>query len=199
MSTPSLPPVSSLPTADDETLLAVLDTLFEPAPEMHALALPALRSPPPSDAAAARPDEPLTSSYRSLIFRVAASMFQLASASSAPGPERTQLHGILGSHPRLGAPRVTSAQSRAEQAQLNNSSSSSAGSADSGAEKKKDQEEEARRLAALNAEYEAAFPGLRYVVFVNGRGRPEVMADMRRRIDRGDVRAEEREAIQVSI
>jgi 2-oxo-4-hydroxy-4-carboxy--5-ureidoimidazoline (OHCU) decarboxylase len=34
------------------------------------------------------------------------------------------------------------------------------------------------------------------VVFVNGRGRPEIMEDMRRRIERGDYAAEEREAIE---
>jgi 2-oxo-4-hydroxy-4-carboxy--5-ureidoimidazoline (OHCU) decarboxylase len=52
-------------------------------------------------------------------------------------------------------------------------------------------------LGELNAEYEARFPGLRYVVWVNGRGREEVMADMRRRIERGDLREEEREGIRV--
>lgn len=54
-------------------------------------------------------------------------------------------------------------------------------------------------LARLNGEYEERFPGLRYVVFVNRRGRGEVMGDMRRRIERGDYGAEEREGIEVSI
>lgn len=34
-------------------------------------------------------------------------------------------------------------------------------------------------------------------VFVNGRPRPTIMDDMRRRIHRGDIDAERREAIQV--
>jgi hypothetical protein len=34
-------------------------------------------------------------------------------------------------------------------------------------------------------------------VFVNGRERPVIMQDMRRRIERGDIEAERREAIQV--
>ncbi|KLU91276.1 hypothetical protein MAPG_09797, partial [Magnaporthiopsis poae ATCC 64411] len=76
--------------------------------------------------------------------------------------------------------KVDSAQSRAEQANLQK---------DAGAA-------EAERLAALNAEYEARFPGLRYVVFVNGRGRDVIMANMRERIDRGDAQAEEKEAIE---
>lgn len=35
-------------------------------------------------------------------------------------------------------------------------------------------------------------------VFVNGRSRPVVMENMRSRIDRGDLKAEEKEAINVS-
>jgi hypothetical protein len=58
--------------------------------------------------------------------------------------------------------------------------------------------EEDEELARLNREYEERFPGLRYVVWVNGRGRGEVMGDMRRRIGRGDLREEEREGIGVS-
>lgn len=54
---------------------------------------------------------------------------------------------ILAAHPRLGEKKVDSEQSRAEQAQLNQGGGA----------------EEAQRLASLNAEYEKAFPGLRYV------------------------------------
>jgi OHCU decarboxylase len=85
-----------------------------------------------------------------------------------------------------------------------------------------DAETEARELERLNAEYEAAFPDLRYVyvclpatrallslrkscllmgvlcrVFVNGRSRAVIFEDMRARIARGDVGAERLEAIQV--
>ncbi|RYC56819.1 hypothetical protein CHU98_g9390 [Xylaria longipes] len=80
---------------------------------------------------------------------------------------------------------VSFAQSRAEQAQLNTATG--------------DGVDETERLAALNREYEARFPGLRYVVFVNGRGRDVIMDDMRRRIDRGDIRVEEREGIQLLV
>jgi len=51
-------------------------------------------------------------------------------------------------------------------------------------------------LGRLNEEYEGKFPGLRYVVFVNGRPRSEIMENMRSRIDRGDIKAERQEAIQ---
>lgn len=90
---------------------------------------------------------------------------------------------ILSAHPRLGEKKVDSALSRAEQANLRSGG---------------DSEEVLGQLAGLNAEYEERFPGLRYVVFVNGRGRGEIMEDMRRRIARGDYKAEERETIEVS-
>lgn len=48
----------------------------------------------------------------------------------------------------------------------------------------------------LNEAYEARFPGLRYVVFVNGRSREEVMGDMRRRIEGGTVEGECEAAVQ---
>ncbi|RAL64830.1 hypothetical protein DID88_001426 [Monilinia fructigena] len=74
---------------------------------------------------------------------------------------------------------VDSLQSKAEQAQLNTGPT-----------------EEAEKLKALNREYEETFPGLRYVVFVNGRSRPVIFEDMQRRISRGDIDLERREAIQ---
>ena len=45
-------------------------------------------------------------------------------------------------------------------------------------------------MEELNEEYERKFPGLRYVVFVNGRGREVIMRDMRGRIE-GSTREEE--------
>lgn len=169
----TLPPISSLSVVDDETLKSVLDALFEPSADLHALAIPGIRG------------APNLASYASLIEHVGDSMSRLAQSSAVPDA-RAKLHEILGSHPRLGEKKVESAQSRAEQAHLNTSSGGSA-----------EKEEEAAKLKALNEEYEARFPGLRYVVFVNGRSRPVVMQNMRERIDRGDIKAEEQEAIQV--
>ncbi|KAI1378455.1 Oxo-4-hydroxy-4-carboxy-5-ureidoimidazoline decarboxylase [Hypoxylon crocopeplum] len=167
-----LPPISSLIAADDETIKSVLDALFEPSADLHALAVPAIRS------------SPSFPSYAALVEQVGALMFELAQSPTTPDAQ-TKLHGILGSHPRLGEKKVESAQSRAEQAHLN----ASAGPGE--------REEEATKLKALNEEYETRFPGMRYVVFVNGRSRAAVMENMRERIDRGDIKLEEREAIQV--
>ncbi|KAH8653724.1 OHCU decarboxylase-domain-containing protein [Xylariales sp. PMI_506] len=220
---PSLPPLSSLFTASVKTQIHALDLLFEPSTELHTLALPALKlkrvpanpgisadlPPPPPAGGAARsaasasaatiPEEPFTS-YPALIQHIGGLLFQLAEdaannndSSSPPSSQQQQkkLHAILGSHPRLGAKKVESAQSQAEQAQLNRASSATATAEEVAAE--------AEKLRLLNDEYEAAFPGLRFVVFVNGRGRPAIMADMRRRIDRGDAREEEREAIRAMV
>ncbi|KAF3065842.1 hypothetical protein GL218_09338 [Daldinia childiae] len=173
MASPTLPPIVSLQGADDNTIKSILNVLFEPSQDLHLLAIPAVRNTP-------------FSSYSSLIEHVGSLLFQLAE-SPTTADSRAELHAILGSHPRLGEKKVESAQSRAEQAHLNSSGTSD------------EKEEEARRLEALNEEYEVRFPGLRYVVFVNGRSRETVMNNMRERIDRGDIFAEEREAIQAMI
>lgn len=54
-------------------------------------------------------------------------------------------------------------------------------------------------LGELNEEYERVFPGLRFVVWVNGRGRGEIMGIMRERIARGDWEGERDGAVEVSI
>ena len=128
---PTLPAPSTLPHAPDPTLTHILDLLFEPSPPLAALALPVLRTTP-------------FPSYAVLITAITAQLRALAS-SGDPASIST-LSEILGAHPRLGAKKVDSAQSQAEQAQLQRGA---------------DEEKEA--LASLNREYEERFPGLRYV------------------------------------
>lgn len=81
-------------------------------------------------------------------------------------------------YPRLGDKKVESAQSVAEQAKLGGYR---------------------EELAKLNDKYEKAFPGLRYVVFVNGCGRPEIMDDMRPWIAGSNFTKEVDSAFQVSL
>jgi 2-oxo-4-hydroxy-4-carboxy--5-ureidoimidazoline (OHCU) decarboxylase len=131
MATGTLPPVAAVATLPAEGRAAVLDLLFEPCPQLHALTAELLRSQP-------------FSSYGDLVAAVGRQLADLA-ASAAPADARS-LEAILAAHPRLGEARPLSAQSRAEQAQLN--------AGDDG---------EAGRLTALNSAYEKAFPGLRYV------------------------------------
>ena len=193
---PALPPLESLQTAGDDTLKSVLDLLFEPSPTLHDLSIPRIRD-------ELRGQNP---SSEALIRNVGSLLYSLAEQSSSSPPSRATLHAILGSHPRLGEKKVDSAQSRAEQAQLNASSHSASAAADGSVPldeeaQRRRQEEEAEKqlLADLNAEYEARFPGLRYVVFVNGRARPAILRNMRDRIARGDAAAEEREAISAMV
>ncbi|GJC96231.1 OHCU decarboxylase [Colletotrichum higginsianum] len=155
----SLPDIDTLTHSSEEEQTEILDALFEPSPAIHALILPSI-----SAASFQSYDELITHCHKT---------FQALIDDPA---HKAELHSIISSHPRLGAKKVESAQSAAEQAQL--------------------QSGDATELAALNAEYEAKFPGLRYVVFVSGRGRPEIMANMRERISRGDLALEERAAVQ---
>lgn len=168
----TLPDIASLSSAPDSTLTTALDLLFEPTQDLRALVIPTMRS--------------ITfASYAQLIDTIRDQLLTIQSAVHPDPTGRQPLLNILGSHPRLGQKKVDSAQSAAEQAQLRrDGNSNEAGGGED-------------ELAMVNQEYEERFPGLRYVVFVNGRGREEIMRNMRERIDRGDVVLEEREAIEV--
>ncbi|KAG7290082.1 hypothetical protein NEMBOFW57_000076 [Staphylotrichum longicolle] len=136
--TPFLPAIASLPTLSAAALTATLDLLFEPSPDLHALALPTVRT--------------LSfASYTDLIDTLRAQLLDIADAVAGDDAEdeegRRRLYGILGSHPRLGEKRkevVLSGFSAAEQRHL-----------------QQGKEEEERELARLNREYEERFPGLR--------------------------------------
>lgn len=161
---PRLPPIAALPTLTTEQRAAVLDTLFEPSAQLHTLSLPLLH-------------DQAFPSYPDLIAAIGVQLTSLA--ASASSSDTTWLESILGSHPRLGAPKVDSAQSAGEQAQL--------------------QGGEGEKLRELNELYEQTFPGLRYVVFVNGRSREVIMEEMRGRIREGTLRGEREAAIRVRV
>lgn len=163
----SLPPISSLSSLAAEQRAGVLDLLFEPSTPLHTLSVELLSN-------------QTFASYNDLIAAVGVQLTDLSESSSVS--DTKWLESILGSHPRLGAKKVESAQSQAEQAQLNTGG-----------------EEEAHKLRDLNEEYEKTYPGLRYVVFVNGRSRPVIMEDMKRRIAAGDIVAERAAAIKARL
>ncbi|KAL2074053.1 hypothetical protein VTL71DRAFT_7831 [Oculimacula yallundae] len=160
----ALPNISDLPSLSTLDRATILDALFEPCSALHTLSLDLLHT-------------QIFSSYNDLIASIGVQLTDLAESPSTS--DTAWLGKILGAHPRLGAKKVDSAQSQAEQAQLNTGG-----------------EEEARKLRELNEEYERVFPGLIYVVFVNGRSRPVIMENMRSRIDRGDIKLERAEAIK---
>jgi 2-oxo-4-hydroxy-4-carboxy--5-ureidoimidazoline (OHCU) decarboxylase len=182
----ALPHIVDLHHKTDLDQTRILDYLFEPSPAIHDLLLPVIRT--------AEYD-----SYDAFVDACEIRLLSLAAAAPEPGPKVPQanatgvaaaasitslpapeLLAVLGSHPRLGAKKIESAASAAEQANIQQ-----------GAEPG-----EAEELARLNNEYEHTFPGLRYVVFVNGRGRGEIMKDMRARIKAGDYTKEVAAAIQ---
>ncbi|KAL3423363.1 ohcu decarboxylase [Phlyctema vagabunda] len=164
MASSQLPPITSLPTLSTIERASVLDALFEPCTALHTLSIDLLHS-------------KQFPSYNDLIASVGVQLTDLSESTSTSDTD--WLDKILGAHPRLGEKKVESAQSKAEQAQLNTGG-----------------EEQAKKLRDLNEEYEKTFPGLRYVVFVNGRSRPVIMDNMRQRIDRGDFKLERAEAIK---
>jgi hypothetical protein len=126
-----LPPISGVSALSTVERAAVLDALFEPCTALHTLSLDLLHT-------------EMFDSYNDLIASVGV---QLTDLSESPSTSDTEwLDRILGAHPRLGEKKVESAQSQAEQAQLNTGG-----------------EEEATKLGNLNEEYEKAFPGLKYV------------------------------------
>lgn len=163
-----LPPILEFHTFPDLEQTDVLDALFEPSPAIHAKLIPVVRTAE-------------YSTWPELIDACHIRLLALATSTSTSSPDPTLL-SILGSHPRLGEKKIESAHSAAEQANIQRDTS----------------EAQAEELARLNRLYEETFPGLRYVVFVNGRGRPEIMEDMKTRIARADYTKEVDAALQVS-
>ena len=131
MSSFQLPPIAGVPALSTIERAAVLDALFEPCTALHTLSLDLLHT-------------ETFDSYNDLIASVGVQLTDLSESSSTSDTE--WLDKILGAHPRLGEKNVESAQSQAEQAQLNTGG-----------------EEEATNLRNLNEKYERKFSGLKYV------------------------------------
>ncbi|VEU23845.1 DEKNAAC104860 [Brettanomyces naardenensis] len=161
-----LPIVSQLSHLSHSEKTRILNELFEPCPDLTQYLIPLIFA-----------DSREYDSYGTLIEEIRRQLMVLAHRyQDVPTPElKETIEAIVGAHPRLGTPKKTglSSHSRNEQKTLNGG--------DPGL---------AKRLTNLNEEYEEAFPGLRYVVFVNGRSRPIIMEDMKRRIERNDCGAE---------
>lgn len=144
---PALPPASNLSSIPQEQQVQVLDTLFEPSPELHALMDPVLRS----------------ESFSSYIGLIDAVRYQLAALLKSQLPtDRQILVKVLGSHPRLGRPPPTTGDGGAEP--LSELSEKEQGSLGTSATDK-----QMERLSQLNLDYEEKFPGLRFVYVVPGR------------------------------
>src|SRR4051794_12760696 len=99
-----LPPITAVPALSTIERAAVLDALFEPCAALHTLSLDLIHT-------------QTFPSYNGLIASVGVQLTDLSESASTSDTE--WLDKILGAHPRLGGKKVDSAQSRAEQAQLN--------------------------------------------------------------------------------
>lgn len=157
-------PIEDLRSASADQQTEVLGQLFEPCSTLNAIIFEKVI--------------PIGfSTYKDLIEAVRSTLLQLLKENE----EDPQVSKIIAAHPRLGAPKkgkvVLSAHSLAEQKSLSASSP-----------------EETAMLQQLNEDYEKTFPGLRYVVFVNGRPRSVIMENMRERIKRGDILKERYDA-----
>jgi len=127
----ALPQVHSITSLSTEDRAAILDLLFEPSVPLHTLSVDLLHT-------------QSFESYNDLIASIGVQLTDLLESSSSSDTQ--WLDSILGAHPRLGEKKVDSAQSRAEQAQLNTGGDT-----------------EAAQLRQLNNDYELRYPGLRYV------------------------------------
>lgn len=164
---PDITKLSSLSVAEQT---AVLDNLFEPCPTLTSLLVNLLFS-------------RLYTSYKQLIETARSELLNFLQnaeedSQSSGKPINEDINSIISAHPRLGAPKEVklSDHSSTEQKSLLGT------------------EEQANRLRDLNQLYEKTFPGLRYVVFVNGRSRDVVMDNMKQRINRNDIKQERVEA-----
>lgn len=137
MSRSSLPPISTLTSDPTSTRATVLDTLFEPCTQLHTLSVSLLA-------------EEKFSSYAELIDAVGKQLTSLFNSNLES--DQKWLDAILVAHPRLGEKKVgeLSEASRREQEAMKAASTG-------------DSQEVLEELRSLNAEYEAKFPGLRYV------------------------------------
>lgn len=115
-----LPPIETVPSLPTEERAKLLDLLFEPSTQLHTLSVSLLQ-------------EKTFPSYNDLIAAIGVQLTELANSPSKSDSE--WLEDILVSHPRLGAKKVESVQSQAEQEQLHDSA------------------EEAEKLRLLNVEY----------------------------------------------
>lgn len=167
----SLPAIESLTSQPKATQEEALTHLFEPCETLNAIVTSQVLVPE---------NQGQMKSYKDMIELVRKTLNNILDTDD----KDPRVSKIIAAHPRLGAPKNVklSAHSEAEQANLKAAS-----------------EAQAAKLSELNKKYEETFPGLRYVVFVNGRTREVIMENMIARIERNDIAAEKREAFNVSI
>lgn len=174
----SLPDIKDLLGLSTPQKIKVLDNLFEPCPTLTSILMEKLF-----------PINKQYDSYKDLIETARTELLdylhQAEIEAKVTGEIKPDVARIISAHPRLGP------------AKSNGSNENSGPLSDHSSSEQKSLQgtkEEGEQLAELNLKYESAFPGLRYIVFVNGRPRPVIMTNMMERINRGDIQQERREA-----
>lgn len=151
--------------ASKDHQLVIMNELFEPCQGLVQLTIV-------NDEFMSRAQQ--LNSYKEYIELVRSTLLQVClEAEASPVENRIELlKDVVNAHPRLGeAKKQLSTHSTMEQKSLQNS---------------QDSPEIQKKLLDLNHEYEKVYPGLRFVVFVNGRTRLEIMEVMESRIASGN-------------
>ncbi|ODV93845.1 hypothetical protein PACTADRAFT_29100, partial [Pachysolen tannophilus NRRL Y-2460] len=163
----SLPNISTFYALTTDEQIELLNHLFEPCPTLTSLLIPELSK------------YSKFNNYKELIETVRSYLLSLLAAKDQSS-SIDRINKIISAHPRLGPQKTPnsklSSHSSSEQKNLSSSP------------------EDAKRLAEMNDLYEKTFPGLRYVVFVNGRSRDIIIENMIMRIKRNDIELEKIEA-----
>lgn len=158
---------SFIKSGDLAKQIEVIDDLFEPS---HSILRFTVR-----DKELMQSAERRASDYAEFIELVRTRLLEICTRTEQIGPSSRDvdhLADIVSAHPRLGEPpKHLSVHSKKEQRNLQGNN---------------DPAEIQEKLVELNHEYETAYPGLQFVVFVNGRSRPEIISLMRQRIDSGN-------------
>lgn len=173
--TGTIPPISTLKTATFAEVTAVISQLFEPTSALSSLIYENIIM---SHESSTKPTI-IFNSYDELIEQVRKQLLSLEIPKDSSQLDPA-IANIIGAHPRLGSKKVDSPQSQAEQASLRKN------------------EQLLEKVRELNILYEKTFPGLRYVVFVNGRPLPEIIENLTSRIARNNFEYECKEAFNVS-
>lgn len=182
MSSLTIPPSTKLSSLPYEKVSSVLGLLFEPTDSLNKLIYTTIIQ--SSSTSNSNSNSNSLDSYPTLIEKVRTLL--LTSIDPSDDSQKDLVSEIIAAHPRLGSKKVDSEQSKKEQASLQSGS-------------QQDQQQQLQqKLNELNQVYEKTFPGLRFVVFVNGRPLPEILQIMEKRIERNDYNLEVKEAFNVS-
>lgn len=160
MSGYKLPKIDEVSLLSDNEVDELIDNLFEHHITLHRLLKPVIKE--------------QVKSYVDLIEKTRKFFRELLILNS----DSQDILDIIVAHPRLGPSKNKTTN------ELSEHSSEEQKSLTEGSI------EEAAQLSQLNELYEQKFPGLRYVVFVNGRTRGAIMENMRSRIAQNSIETE---------